>query len=67
MENCQHCNQPNKDKCFYCRSCGKKAFVRKITNTMFMRSEIGKSTDIEFSTLSMDYSIKKMNQIRNAS
>ena len=64
--NCKHCEAPNKEGWFYCRSCGKKASVRKFTSTMFMRSELGKRTDIEISTMSMDDSIKQMNEANRA-
>ena len=58
--NCKHCKAPNREGWFYCKTCGKRASSRKFTNIMFMRSEAGKRTDIEFSTTSMDKHIAKV-------
>ena len=59
MNKCVHCNADNEDW-FYCRSCGKKASESKYTTNMYMMSEIGKRTDIEFSTTTIEESAKKM-------
>ena len=64
--NCKHCEAPNTEGWFYCRTCGERASSRKFTNVMFMRSEAGKRTDIEFSTMSMDAHIDKVNKDKKA-
>jgi len=61
---CQHCNKPNKENWFYCRSCGKRASKPKFTTNSFMRSERGSRTDIEFNSMDMDKSIDKMRNQR---
>ena len=61
---CQHCNKPNKENWFYCRSCGKRASEPKFTTNSFMRSERGSRTDIEFNSMDMDKSIDKMRNQR---
>ena len=60
MSGCQHCNKPNKENWFYCRSCGKRASAPKFTTNSFMRSDIAKRTDIEFGTMDRQKSIDKM-------
>lgn len=52
--NCIHCNFENKDNWFYCKSCGKRASEPTFTTNMFMMSERGKRSDVEFSVKSMD-------------
>ena len=64
--NCKHCEAPNTEGWFYCRDCGKRASSPKFTSTMFMRSEAGKRTDMEFSTISMDDHINKMAKDKKA-
>jgi hypothetical protein len=52
--NCIHCNASNKDNWFYCKTCGKRASAPLFTTNMFMMSEQGKRSDIEFNTISLD-------------
>tara|TARA_R110000751_G_scaffold37416_2_gene90777 strand:+ start:523 stop:723 length:201 start_codon:yes stop_codon:yes gene_type:complete len=59
---CVSCESPNPDQWFYCRSCGKKTSESKFTTNLYMRSEIGKRTDIEFSTVTIDEDIKQRNK-----
>ena len=59
---CIHCDHPNKEGWFYCRSCGKKAFKSPFTTNLYIISDMGKRTDVEFSEQSMDQNIKEMNE-----
>ena len=59
MKNCIHCKDPNPEQWFYCRKCGKKASDVKFTTNMYMMSEVGKRSDIEFSTTTLDNVIEK--------
>jgi len=52
--NCVKCKNPNPEQWFYCRDCGNRASEPTYTTNMYMGSEIGKRSDIEFSTMSMD-------------
>ena len=63
--NCVKCKTPNPEQWFYCRKCGSKASEPAYTTNMFMQSEIGKRSDIEFSTMSMDDHIAKSAKSRN--
>ena len=63
--NCVKCKSPNPEQWFYCRKCGSKASEPSYTTNMFMQSEIGKRSDIEFSTMSMDDHIAKSAKSRN--
>jgi len=63
--NCIHCKTPNPEQWFYCRSCGNKASESVYTTNLFMQSEIGKRSDIEFSTMSMDDHIGKISKDRS--
>jgi len=56
---CIKCNAPNPKQWFYCKKCGSRASEPTYTTNMFMGSEIGKRSDIEFSTMSMDDHIAK--------
>ena len=58
---CVHCFNPNPENWFYCKECGKRASKNKYSQNMWMRTERGKRTDIEFNTTTIDESIKKMN------
>jgi hypothetical protein len=62
MKNCINCEIPNPEEWFYCRSCGKKTSESKFTTNLYMRSEIGKRTDIEFSSTTIDEDIKQRNK-----
>jgi len=63
---CIHCKTPNPEKWFTCRKCGKQASKPKFTTNMYMMSEIGKRTDIEFRTTSIDEDVKELNRRRYA-
>jgi uncharacterized membrane protein YvbJ len=67
MKNCIHCKAPNPEEWFTCRKCGKRASDVKFTTNMYMMSEIGKRTDIEFRTMTVEEDIKDMNRRRYAS
>jgi hypothetical protein len=62
MNNCIHCNSNNSESWFYCRSCGKRASENKYSQNLWMRTERGKRTDVEFSTQTIDESINEMNK-----
>ena len=66
MKNCTHCKAPNPDQWFYCRKCGKRASDTKFTTNLYMMSEIGKRTDIELSTITIEEDIKAMNRRKYA-
>ena len=59
---CIHCNADNSENWFYCRGCGKHASDDKYSQNIWMRTERGKRTDVEFSTQTMDESINEMNK-----
>ena len=61
-KNCIKCESPNPDGWFYCKVCGKKKSEKKYTTNLYMMSEIGKRTDIEFSTTTMEEDIKQRNK-----
>ena len=63
-DNCVHCSSPNPEHWFYCRVCGKKSSTPKFTTNLYMMSEVGKRTDVEFSHVSMEDSIKEIKQDR---
>ena len=60
MKKCKNCNYPNPDGWFYCRECGGKTSESNFTTNLYMRSEIGKRTDIEFSTPTIEEDVKTM-------
>ena len=60
--NCIHCKKSNPDNSFYCRKCGKRASETPFTTNMYMMSDIGKRTDIEVTNMSIEESIKDMNE-----
>jgi uncharacterized membrane protein YvbJ len=62
MKMCKHCREPNPEGWFYCRECGSKTSDTKFTTNLYMMSEAGKRTDIEFSTMTMDEDIKQRNK-----
>jgi|TARA_Y100000310_G_scaffold298845_1_gene333155 hypothetical protein len=57
---CIHCKSDNNENWFYCRNCGKKASEKKFPTKMWMMSDIGKRTDIEFGTTTIEESVKRM-------
>ena len=59
---CVSCESPNPDQWFYCRSCGKKTSKPRFTTNLYMMSEVGKRTDIEFSATTMEEDIKQRNK-----
>ena len=59
---CVSCESPNPDQWFYCRSCGKKTSKSKFTTNLYMMSEMGKRTDIELSTTTIEEDIKQRNK-----
>ena len=59
MEDCIHCEIPNPEGWFYCRDCGNRASESRFTTNLYMGSEMGKRTDIEFTTTTMDDVIKR--------
>ena len=65
MSRCVHCDADNAECWCYCRSCGKRASVSKFGTNLWMRTERGKRTDIEFRTQTMDESVNEMNKERN--
>ena len=65
MKKCINCKSPNPDQWFYCRKCGNKSSDSKFTTNLYMMSEAGKRTDIEFSTITIDEDIKSMNRRNN--
>tara|TARA_R110002012_G_scaffold70583_1_gene181671 strand:+ start:694 stop:900 length:207 start_codon:yes stop_codon:yes gene_type:complete len=57
---CIHCNHPNEEGWFYCKSCGKKASKSKFTTNMYMMSAMGKRTDVEMSVQGIDQNVTEM-------
>lgn len=66
MNKCIHCNKENRENWFMCRSCGNRASEPKFTTNLHMRTEMGKRTDIEFTTTTMDDVIKRDKEERAA-
>ena len=60
VKKCIHCKEPNEGNWFYCKECGQKASEPKYTTNMWMMSQMGKRTDIELSSQTMDDNIKSM-------
>ena len=58
-KNCIRCEEPNPQGWFICRACGQRSSEPKFTTNMYMMSEIGKRTDVEFSTTTMDKTIER--------
>jgi hypothetical protein len=63
---CINCSNPNPEHWFYCKKCGKHASGEKYSNNMWIRTERGKRTDIEFRDITMDEHIKEVEDSRNA-
>jgi len=62
MNKCVHCNKENKENWFTCKSCGKRASESKFTTNMWMRTSMGKRTDVEVSVQSIDDNTKEMSK-----
>jgi hypothetical protein len=62
MMDCIHCKSPNPERWFYCRKCGKKTSDTKFTTNLFMMSQLGKRTDIELTSTTVEEDIKAMNR-----
>ena len=62
--NCVKCKTPNPEQWFYCRDCGNRASEPAYTTNMYMGSEIGKRSDIEFSTDSIEKLSEKASKER---
>ena len=63
-KNCMHCNKPNPDGWFNCRSCGQRSSEPMYTTQLILRdaswaTAIRKDM-VDFNTISMDDSIKSM-------
>ena len=65
-DNCVHCSNPNPESWFYCRKCGNHSSDEKYSKNMWMRTERGKRTDMEFRNITMDEHIKEVDDSRNA-
>ena len=61
---CVKCEKPNPDKWFFCRHCGEKTSEPKFTTNLYMMSEMGKRTDIELRTTTIEEDIKALNKKR---
>ncbi len=62
--NCQHCNEPNPEGYFNCRSCGQRASKSKWTQQFVVRennpwARAIRTDQIDFSTKDMDEHIKE--------
>ena len=57
---CQHCKYPNEEGWFYCKDCGKRANESAFTTNMYMGSDIGRRSDIEFSTIDSETHMNNM-------
>ena len=55
---CVSCKKPNPERWFYCKNCGNKTSESKFTTNLYMMSDIGKRTDIEFSSTTIEDDIK---------
>ena len=60
MKKCMHCDRENREGWFYCKYCGKKASESKFTTNLWMTSDLGKRTDVELSTQSIQQNTEKM-------
>ena len=61
---CVNCDKSNPERWFFCRYCGKKTSDPKFTTNFFMMSEMGKRTDIELRTTTIEEDIKDINKKR---
>ena len=64
-DNCVHCSNPNPDNWFYCMDCGKRSSDVAFSTNMWMRTERGKRTDMEFRNITMDEHIKEVEESRD--
>jgi len=58
--NCKQCGTSNDSTKFYCSDCLSKLHQSNWTTNLYMGTERGKRTDIEFRETTMDDSIKQM-------
>jgi uncharacterized membrane protein YvbJ len=65
MKYCVNCKAENKQNWFYCRSCGQKTSEPKFTTNLFKMSNLGKRTDIELRTTTMQKDIQERNKRRS--
>jgi|TARA_R110001599_G_scaffold157075_4_gene343091 hypothetical protein len=61
---CVNCKEPNPERWFNCRHCGEKTSKPRFTTNLYMMSEAGKRTDIEFSSITIEEDIKQRNKKR---
>ena len=64
VKDCIHCNKPNPDGWFNCRSCGKRSSEPMYTTQLILRDASWataiRKDKVDFNTISMDDSIKSM-------
>ena len=64
IKNCMHCNEPNPDGWFNCRSCGQRSSEPMYTTQLILRDSSWataiRKDMVDFNTISMDDSIKSM-------
>ena len=61
---CVNCDKSNPERWLFCRYCCKKTSDPKFTTNLFMMSEMGKRTDIELRTTTIEEDIKDINKKR---
>lgn len=64
---CQHCNEPNPEGYFNCRSCGLRASAPKWNTNFVVRENNSwaraiRTDQVDFNTVSMEEGIKKMKE-----
>ena len=64
VKNCIHCDKPNPDGWFNCRSCGQRSSEPMYTTQLILRDSSWATAilkdKVDFNTISMDDSIKSM-------
>ena len=64
VKNCMHCNEPNPDGWFNCRSCGQRSSEPMYITQLILRdgswATAIRKDKVHFNTISMDDSIKSM-------
>ena len=65
-DGCINCSNPKPEELFYCRKSGKRSYEVVFSTNMWMRTERGKRTDMEFRNITMDEHIKEVEDSRNA-